>query len=447
MSNHQPEHQEKTPGTEFERPDDFYQRIPEIEWVGGYRKGGFHPVYIDDIIHSRYQIVNKLGYGSYATVWLVQDLHSESGRHAALKILAADRTAANSAEIEVLRRLKTMQRERPDSPGAEFVVRVLDLFTVHGPNGTRINVSLLWDSYYEVLDSKSGVAEEPGYPVEMKVGEYPVDMAKTMVAQLAQGVAYLHRAGIVHGDLHLGNVLLYSPEFEKWSSEEDVDEYIDPPEEVMLARNAPYRDLPFVDPHTPEYLVSSSTSAELLALCVTGAVHIKICDFGEAFLWSNTTHAHAHEPRPTLNIPSVYAAPEIIFRDAVSPAVDVWATAVLAYYLLSGGSYLFDSDGGIAAEVVCAMIAKLGRLPDKWHAQLGSRFGDTGNGVYDFSAAELEGQELVRSTSLDQEDKGMFEGLLRKMVCYRAADRISADGVARAVAGWIRGGEAHEHQI
>lgn len=27
-----------------------------------YRKGGFHPVHIDDILHDRYQVVNKLGH-------------------------------------------------------------------------------------------------------------------------------------------------------------------------------------------------------------------------------------------------------------------------------------------------------------------------------------------------------------------------------------------------
>lgn len=39
-----------------------------------YRPGGFHPVYIGDVFNDRYKILNKIGYGTYSTVWLVEDL-------------------------------------------------------------------------------------------------------------------------------------------------------------------------------------------------------------------------------------------------------------------------------------------------------------------------------------------------------------------------------------
>lgn len=39
-----------------------------------YRPGGFHPVYIGDVYNARYKILNKIGYGSYSTVWLVEDV-------------------------------------------------------------------------------------------------------------------------------------------------------------------------------------------------------------------------------------------------------------------------------------------------------------------------------------------------------------------------------------
>lgn len=34
----------------------------------------FYPVKIGEVLHSRYQIVGKLGYGGYSTVWLSRDL-------------------------------------------------------------------------------------------------------------------------------------------------------------------------------------------------------------------------------------------------------------------------------------------------------------------------------------------------------------------------------------
>lgn len=44
------------------------------EGISSYRPGHFHPVYIGDVYHDRYQVLNKIGYGQYSTVWLVKDI-------------------------------------------------------------------------------------------------------------------------------------------------------------------------------------------------------------------------------------------------------------------------------------------------------------------------------------------------------------------------------------
>lgn len=41
-----------------------------------YHVGGFHPVYVGDLYHERYEVLSKIGYGVYSTVWLVKD-HNE----------------------------------------------------------------------------------------------------------------------------------------------------------------------------------------------------------------------------------------------------------------------------------------------------------------------------------------------------------------------------------
>jgi serine/threonine-protein kinase SRPK3 len=47
------------------------------EGKDAYRKGRFHPGYIGDIYNERYEVLCKIGYGRYSTVWLVKDLTQE----------------------------------------------------------------------------------------------------------------------------------------------------------------------------------------------------------------------------------------------------------------------------------------------------------------------------------------------------------------------------------
>jgi serine/threonine-protein kinase SRPK3 len=46
----------------------------EEETLAWYSPDVFYPVRIGDVFHSRYQVLGKLGYGAYSTVWLCRDL-------------------------------------------------------------------------------------------------------------------------------------------------------------------------------------------------------------------------------------------------------------------------------------------------------------------------------------------------------------------------------------
>ena len=45
----------------------------ENEDPADYRIGGYHPVHIGDVMHGHYQIISKLGWGHFSTVWLATD--------------------------------------------------------------------------------------------------------------------------------------------------------------------------------------------------------------------------------------------------------------------------------------------------------------------------------------------------------------------------------------
>lgn len=51
----------------------FHENSTPCEWGESYRPSGLHPVQIGDVLNDRYEILCKLGYGSFSTVWLAAD--------------------------------------------------------------------------------------------------------------------------------------------------------------------------------------------------------------------------------------------------------------------------------------------------------------------------------------------------------------------------------------
>lgn len=53
-------------------PADYTIGVP-AEDLSRYCPGGFHPVHLNDLLDSRYEVLHKLGFGSFSTVWLARD--------------------------------------------------------------------------------------------------------------------------------------------------------------------------------------------------------------------------------------------------------------------------------------------------------------------------------------------------------------------------------------
>jgi len=46
----------------------------EDEGIDDYKKGGYHPVFVGEVLNGRYVILQKLGWGHFSTVWLSKDV-------------------------------------------------------------------------------------------------------------------------------------------------------------------------------------------------------------------------------------------------------------------------------------------------------------------------------------------------------------------------------------
>lgn len=101
-----------------------YKYIEEVEVLEDYQPGGYHPVQINDTLHNdRYQIVHKLGHGTFSTAWLALDRNSST--YVAVKVGTAD---ADKGEVDILSRLAMADVDEI------LIPRFLDSFIVKGPN-------------------------------------------------------------------------------------------------------------------------------------------------------------------------------------------------------------------------------------------------------------------------------------------------------------------------
>lgn len=113
-------------------PDLTYQWQEDVENLDDYCKGGYHPTHIGDVhLDGRYEVVHKLGYGTYSTVWLARD--AVEAKYVALKIRAADASEKRN-ESQTLRALRAGLE---DHRGRAYVPvpTLLNEFTIDGPNG------------------------------------------------------------------------------------------------------------------------------------------------------------------------------------------------------------------------------------------------------------------------------------------------------------------------
>lgn len=159
-------------------PDD------DVECLEQYCFGGYHPTLIGDAFKDgRYTVVHKLGSGSCSTVWLARD--NQQGRYVSLKIMVSAESSCQS-ESRIIRSLQ--RGGNAAQQGRRFISPLLDEFFTYGPNGRHLCL----------------VGEPAGFHLAVSkemsaTGKFPVESARSMAAQLAMGLSYIHSRGICHG--------------------------------------------------------------------------------------------------------------------------------------------------------------------------------------------------------------------------------------------------------
>ncbi|KAF9491567.1 kinase-like protein [Pleurotus eryngii] len=145
-------------------------------------------------LHSRYEIVERLGQGRYSTVWLAND--NKMGTRCAIKALTSEASAyqgLHTYELEVLQTLTKLSNR-----SCANVPRLLDHFRVEGDSDHLCLVTkVLGASLLDVQRTFDG-------------RRVPTPLVQRVTRHILQALTCLHDANIVHTDIKQDNIMFDS---------------------------------------------------------------------------------------------------------------------------------------------------------------------------------------------------------------------------------------------
>lgn len=394
--------------------DVVYIPIEGVERLEWYRPGGYHPIQIGDQLHGRYQVVHKLGHGSYSTSWLARD--EQAHKYVAVKVCVAD---SISQELDILSSL-TGPQSSVDSAGKTMVPSVLDQFKIQGPNG--IHVCYI-------------TASARGTLSDMKDGSwirlFRINVARALAAQLVLVVDYIHAQGVVHGDLHMGNILLNLPSaFDHLSLDQLYKQYGGPEPEPVV-----HMDGKALPPGVPSHGILPIWLGEASENITLKEASILLTDFGEAFSYPKSLRYISHTPLPI-------RPPETRFEPTkpLSPSSDIWSLACTIWSIIAQRP-LFESFFATEDLVTREQVDTLGILPPEWWKRWEGRQDKfTGDGMpinrNPFRSWEDRFEDSIQQPRkdagmplFDMTEKKAISQMLRPMLAYRPEDRPSTKDI------------------
>jgi hypothetical protein len=222
-----------------------------------------------ELVLDRYRPLRPLGSGGSGSVWLARD--ERTGLDVALKIVAREGKAAARAEREA---------------AAASHLRHPACLRAYGFARDARHVYIA----YEFVPGRT-------FREAMRAGELPDEAAIEACAQICDGLAHAHAAGILHRDVKPSNVLLANPD-------------------AAGGRGSSRR----------------ASSASPRTLPATDQVSARLLDFGLAQMAQAETLTEQGDVPGTL----AYISPERLGGAESTPAADVWAVGVMLWEALAG---------------------------------------------------------------------------------------------------------------
>ncbi|KAL4891343.1 kinase-like protein [Aspergillus ambiguus] len=357
----------------------------EEEMLPWYSRELYYPVKIGEVFRSRYQVIGKLGFGGYSTVWLCRDLQQH--RYVTLKIFERD-SLEGKREADIYNHLSSL---RTHHDGAKLVRMALDSFQLGSPKG----------SFQCLIHPPLGIRLFD-FRNQLSTKVLPEKILKLTLLHVFLALDFLHtEAGIVHTDIQEKNIL-FGIEDSSILTDFEQSEKSNPSPRKIVGDRIIY-------------------STRKLARTTKHGRPI-LCDFGQARFGSDTYRGDIQ--------PHIYRAPEVLLRIPWDQKVDIWNIGLVTWDLFQQGHLFYardsekqDSDGHHLAE----MIALLGPPPKDLlqKSDYATEFFDKeGNWKSKIRIPVLSLENL--EGNLQGAQQRLFLEFMRKMLRWRPEERQSA---------------------
>ncbi|KAF5582802.1 SRPK2 bound unphosphorylated [Fusarium pseudocircinatum] len=385
-----------------------YKYLEEVEVLEDYRPGGYHPVQINDTLHhDRYQIVHKLGHGTFSTAWLALDRNSST--YVAVKVGTSD---ADKGEVGILSKLAMADTDETMIP------QVLDSFIVKGPNGSHPCL-VTTPARCSLIDTKD--ASDSGL--------FQLDVARSLAVQVIKAVAHVHSRGYAHG-ASLNNL----------SIDQLYAKFGAPTLEPIVRLDGSVEPLPTDVPSHAVLPVWLGLPSDDISLC---DAKLLLSDFGVAFRPADKTKCES-------NAPLVVRPPEPYFEPTMPLTFesDIWSPSCLIFELFAHRSLI---DGIIACQddITAQQVHLQGIPPPEWWDKWDKRskwFDNKGQALSNerdiwswdrrFKQWIQEPRKSEGMETLNSEEAAALLDLLRRMLAWKHENRPQAQQVLES--GWVK---------
>ncbi|KAK2809434.1 hypothetical protein FQN50_003893 [Emmonsiellopsis sp. PD_5] len=366
----------------------------EEETLPFYEHEQYYPARLGEVFNTRYQLVGKLGYGAYSTVWLCRDLIEH--KYAALKISTQLKKFPKKgrAELNIYEHLSELNSTHP---GQGYIRELHDTFEIQGP-----------------LSSHQCLALQPMHmslhDLIQKYRPLDVSMLREVLKRLLNVLDFLHtEAHIIHTDLKADN-LMFSIDDNSMLESFEKSELEDPsPRKIIDDTREIYRSRSLGMPKNNAW------------------GDLALCDFGEARI------GQVQQDTGPFIQPHIYRAPEVTFEIPWGASVDIWNVGTLIWDLFEGrhlfGNIMDEQGHYDPFKHMAQVVALLGPPPKELMLRsetIGQCFDADGNWqagnhekIPDISFEDLE-------TRLAGNDKVLFLKFIRSMLSWLPEDRRTA---------------------